>query len=254
MRRVLVAITLIAGVAACGGAQSMSPPSSPSMAAAPPPPPPSPAMGGKPGGQPWASVLAKTTPGTPAGPASAPHVAMMLIYTAHLTLAVFQVEAGLDSVEALARSGGGSLSNRADTQVTIRVPRARFDEALGSVEKHGDVLHRDVTAEDVTDEYADLDVRLKNARAMRDRLQQLLQNAAVKEAIDIEKELGRVTEDIERMEGKLKLLSDQIAFSTITVTFQPIDQNPVHDLARLPLPWLKDLGLAELLNVKEATP
>jgi len=227
MRRVLVAITLIAGVAACGGAQSMSPPSSPSMAAAPPPPPPSPAMGGKPGGQPWASVLAKTTPGTPAGPASAPHVAMMLIYTAHLTLAVFQVEAG---------------------------PRARFDEALGSVEKHGDVLHRDVTAEDVTDEYADLDVRLKNARAMRDRLQQLLQNAAVKEAIDIEKELGRVTEDIERMEGKLKLLSDQIAFSTITVTFQPIDQNPVHDLARLPLPWLKDLGLAELLNVKEATP
>ena len=226
MRRVLVAITLIA----------------------PPPPPPSPAMGGKPGGQPWASVLAKTTPGTPAGPASAPHVAMMLIYTAHLTLAVFQVEAGLDSVEALARSVGGYLSNRTDTQVTIRVPRARFDEALGSV------LHRDVTAEDVTDEYADLDVRLKNARAMRDRLQQLLQNAAVKEAIDIEKELGRVTEDIERMEGKLKLLSDEIAFSTITVTFQPIDQNPVHDLARLPLPWLKDLGLAELLNVKEATP
>jgi hypothetical protein len=178
----------------------------------------------------------------------------MLIYTAHLTLAVFQVQKDLDRVEQLARSVGGYLSARTDTQVTIRVPRARFDEALAAVERVGDVLHRDVTAQDVTDEYADLDVRLKNARAMRDRLQQLLEKAAVKEALEIEKELGRITEEIERMEGRLKLLSDEIAYSTISVTFQSVDQNPVHDLARLPFPWLRDIGLSQLLDVHEATP
>jgi hypothetical protein len=197
-------------------------------------------------------VLAKT-PSGPAAP-TAPHDTAMLIYVAHLTLAVFEVQKDLDRVEELARSLGGYLSARTDTQVTIRVPRLKFEDALRSVEKVGDVLHRDVTAQDVTDEFADLDVRLKNARAMRDRLAQLLQNATVKDALEIEKELGRITEEIERMEGKLKLLSDQIAYSTLTVTFQPIDQSPVHDLARLPFPWLRDLGLSQLLDVHEATP
>ena len=69
----------------------------------------------------------------------------------------------------------------------------------------------------MTDEFVDIQARLKNAYAIRDRLSELLSRAPVKEALDIEKELGRVTEEIERMEGKLKLLRDQIAFSTITV-------------------------------------
>jgi hypothetical protein len=242
----------------CGGAAP--PAASPRYAApasmAPPPPPPAPAPGKGRSSSPepaWSSVLAKT--GGPAAPtATALHEMTMLIYTAHLTLAVFQVQKDLDRVEQLARSVGGYLSARTDTQVTIRVPRARFDEALAAVERVGDVLHRDVTAQDVTDEYADLDVRLKNARAMRDRLQQLLEKAAVKEALEIEKELGRITEEIERMEGRLKLLSDEIAYSTISVTFQSVDQNPVHDLARLPFPWLRDIGLSQLLDVHEATP
>jgi hypothetical protein len=253
---VWIILALSIGVYGCGGA---APAASPRYAAgamppAPPPSPPSPSVAGgrskspEPG---WSSVLANT-----GGPvvASAPHETAMLIYTAHLTLAVFQVQKDLDRVEELARSVGGYLSARTDTQLTIRVPRARFHEALHAVEQVGDVLHRDVTAQDVTDEYADLDVRLKNARAMRDRMQQLLQNAAVKEALEIEKELGRITEEIERMEGRLKLLSDEIAYSTISVTFQPVEQNPVHDLARLPFPWLRDIGLSQLLDVKETTP
>ncbi len=200
-----------------------------------------------PAGAPGGGSVGSAPPATSNGP----HETAMLIYTAHLTLAVFQVDQGLGAVEALARSLGGYLASRSDRDITIRVPRARFEEALSRIEKQGDVLHREVSAQDVTDEYVDLDVRLKNARAMRDRLQQLLVSASVKDAIEIEKELGRVTEQIERMEGRLKLLADQISYSTVTVSFQPIDQNPVHDLARLPFPWLRDLGLSQLLNVHE---
>jgi hypothetical protein len=188
-----------------------------------------------------------------AAPSSAVHPESMLIYTAHLTLAVFQVDKGLGAVEALARSLDGYLATRADTEITIRVPRAHFAEAVAAIEKQGDVLHRQVTAQDVTDEYVDLEIRLRNARAMRDRLQELLKTATAKDALEIEKELGRVTESIERMEGRLKLLGDKIAYSTITVSFQPIDQAPVHDLARLPFPWLQGLGLSQLLNVHDST-
>ena len=52
------------------------------------------------------------------------------------------------------------------------------------------MVHRDVSAQDVTDEFVDTEMRIKNARAMQDRLQALLEKATVKEALEIEKELG----------------------------------------------------------------
>ena len=135
--------------------------------------------------------------------------------------------------------------------MTIRVPRAHFDEALKKVEASGDVVHREISAQDVTDEFVDLEARLRNARAMRDRLQQLLLKAVVKEALEIERDLGRITGDIEAMEGKLKLLRDRIGYSTITVSFQARGAGAVRDMPlRLPFPWLSNLGLSRLLSLQ----
>ena len=186
---------------------------------------------------------------TPKVVTDAPHGTSMLIYTATLHLAVFQVTQQMNAVEKIGRDNGGYLSVRNDTQITIRIPRGKFDDALRTIEKLGDVVHRSVTAQDVTDEYVDMEIRLKNARAIRDRLQALLEKAQIKEAIEIQKELGKVTEEIERIEGRLKLLKDKIAFSTITVSFQPVDSQPVRDATILPFPWLQDLGLSSLMNV-----
>jgi hypothetical protein len=212
------------------------------MASLPPPPTsaaPSPSGSGRPGPAP--TVL------------DAPKAAALLIYTANIALAVYQVVPGLDAVERIARDLGGYLASRADGAVTVRVPRDQFDEALARIEKLGDVLHRDVRAQDVTDEYVDLEARLRNDYAMRTRLTDLLARAAVKEALDIERELGRVTEEIERYEGRLKLLRDQIAFSTVTVTFSPVAEQPVRDTSLLaPFPWLAELGLRGLLDVSDA--
>ena len=181
--------------------------------------------------------------------ADAPHATSMLIYTAAINLAVFQVEQQMIAVEKLAREAGGYLATRGDQQITIRIPRGQFDDVIKRIEQLGDVTHRSITAQDVTDEYVDLEIRIKNARAMRDRLQELLKQAAVKDALEIEKELGRITGEIERMEGRLKLLKDKIAYSTITVTFAPVDSQPVRDQTILPFPWLQDFGLSSLLNV-----
>jgi hypothetical protein len=197
-------------------------------------------------------TLLATNDVAPGKTATDAHSAAMLIYTANLAMAVYQVEPGLDAVEKVARDVGGYLSSRQDNAITIRVPRARFDEALRLVETLGDVTHRDIKALDVTDQYVDLASRLKNAYAMRDRLTDLLSKAAVKEALDIERELGRITEEIERMEGKLKLLRDQIAFSTITVAFTPLANQEVHDSSLLaPFPWLDRIGLQNLLDVHQ---
>ncbi|HEY8078464.1 MAG TPA: DUF4349 domain-containing protein, partial [Labilithrix sp.] len=100
--------------------------------------------------------------------------------------------------------------------------------------------------------YTDLDIRIKNARAMQTRLKALLEKASVKEALEIEKELNRVTQDLELMEGKLKLLKDKIAYSTITVAFEPRGSTLQTSRVRLPFPWLSQLGLPQLLQLDEA--
>jgi hypothetical protein len=251
----LAALSMLGG--ACGGQgygkaaaapEAMAPPAFASEAA--PASPDAVAAAGAPAATPGAAPGAPSS-GPPFAPPSVSDVksGVMLIYTAELSMAVFQVEASLAAVEKIGRDVGGYLSARQDKSVTIRVPRDRFDEAVDRVEHLGDVTHRAVKAHDVTDEYVDVEARLKNARAMRDRLADLLSHATVKEALDIERELSRVTEDIERLEGRLKLLRDEVAFSTISVDFAPVAVQEVHDASILSsIPWLRELGLPTLLG------
>lgn len=180
--------------------------------------------------------------------------ASRIVYTARVTMAVYQVDQGLGAVEKIARDQGGFLAVKRDREITVRVPRDRFDVTLAAIDKLGDVLHRDVSAEDVTDAFVDLEIRIKNARAMQTRLKALLEKAAVKEALEIEKELHRVTEELERLEGKLNLLRDKVAYSTITVAFEPRGSAIQATRSRLPFPWLRELGLPNLLSLTEDKP
>ncbi len=180
--------------------------------------------------------------------------ASKIIYTARVTMAVYQVDQGLGAVEKIARDQGGFLANKRDREITVRVPRDRFDVTLAAIDQLGDVLHRDVAAQDVTDELVDLEVRIKNARAMQARLKALLEKAPVKEALEIEKELHRVTEELERFEGRLQLLRDKVAYSTITVAFEPRGSAIQATRIRLPFPWLRELGLPNLLSLTEDKP
>lgn len=206
---------------------------------APPPPPP-----GEKKPEP-------TREGPRADGSEAPHETSMLIYTAKVTMAVYQVDQGVAAVERLARDNGGFLSLKRDREITIRVPRGRFDITLAAIDKIGDVLHRDIQALDVTDEFVDTEIRIKNARAMQVRLKVLLDKANVKEALEIEKEMRRVTEEIELLEGKLKLLKDKIAYSTITVSFEARGSTIQTTRIKLPFPWLTQLGLPTLLQLSE---
>ncbi len=195
---------------------------------------------------------APATTSTAADQDVTPHKSDFLIYTAQITMAVYQVEPGLAAVEQIARDLGGYLAVRNDSSITIRVPRGAFDEAIRRIGLTGDVVHKEVTAEDVTDKYVDMESRLRNAKAMRDRLQDLLQKANVKEAIEIQAQLGKVTEEIEVLEGQLKLMRDKIAYSSIAVNFAARGQGALQDMPlRLPFPWLNELGLPRLMSLHE---
>lgn len=204
-----------------------------------------------------ADVSTPSQPSSQPGPAQiasdAAAIQQMLIYTAQLRMAVFETNKSLAAVEDLAREMGGFLSHRADNQITIRVPVSRFDEAMKRISGQGDVLSRNIEVEDVTEQFLDMSLRLKNARQVRERIAALLADAkTVEESLKVEQELNRLSEEIERLEGRLKYLSDRAHYSTITVTFEPVrtdDVNP-NRVFQLPFPWLEDLGLGRLMTLQ----
>jgi hypothetical protein len=190
-------------------------------------------------------------PPNPAGPSPVVEEKRpMLIYRATIHLAVFEARKSIDKVEALAKSLGGYLVQRSDSSIVVRVPAKTFDSALETVSKVGDELHRQVQVQDVTAEFRDMQIRLKNLQAVRIRLAALLDRAkTVEEALRVERELERVAGNIESIKGKLKFFSELISFSTITVNFQARPAESISSEVKLPFPWLNRLGLGRLLNL-----
>lgn len=201
-----------------------------------------------------AQAPAAPTAQSPAVASDAPSAeapARYLVYRADVSLAVFQARASLEKVDRLARDLGGYLVSRTDETITIRVPADAFRKALGDIEALGDVLNKNVDVQDVTDQFLDLEVRLKNALAVRERLAELIARAQnVEDALAVERELARVTGEIESMKGQIKRLQELIAYSTITVHFQVPSPEPMSQGVRLPFPWFERLGLSRLLELQ----
>lgn len=176
----------------------------------------------------------------------------LLIYTADINLAVHEVREKIDAVIEISDDIGGFLQAQNDTSVIIRIPASRFRDALSRIEALGDVLHRRVAAQDVSEQVRDIRIRLQNAVQMRDRLAALLERAeTVPDSLTIERELERLTQTIEQLRGQLRSFDDQIAYSTITIRFAPIRINNEvpRERFRLPFPWLDELGLVNLLRL-----
>jgi len=238
---------------------------------APPPPSPVVAATGAPAPQRSPeSVSAPTTPRpAPAGPeqgqgaaghaapgrepaAAGERRAPMLIYEAALALATRTVREQVDAAVRITHELGGVIVSQDDSGVMVRVPAPRFREALGLFEALGDVVERRVTAQDVSEQVRDTRVRLQNAINLRDRLRELLRQATtVPESLAIERELERLNETIALLQGQLESLEERVAYSTVTIRFQAVQDESVvpNELFRLPFGWLDEIGLPNLLTL-----
>lgn len=173
----------------------------------------------------------------------APTGRRIVIYTANFRIVVKEIEASIKRTESLAIDFGGWVQEIRGDRISIRVPVAKYQEVVKHIESLGRVAHRELQAADVTEEYIDLEARLKNAVAVRARLKALLEKAEdVKAAVEVEKELKRIGEEIERLQAKLELMKNRIAYSTISVTFERIYRTaPPTQLMKLPFRWLSEL-------------
>ncbi|HOB74322.1 MAG TPA: DUF4349 domain-containing protein [Phycisphaerae bacterium] len=182
---------------------------------------------------------------------SLPVNSRMIIYKATLQMSVVDIEAALTSAQKLCTEAGGYMDALTSHSITLRVPARNFDRVLDDVRKLGQMLSREIRAQDVTEEYVDLRLRLKNAEATRDRLLAILEKAkTVKETLEVERELSRVREEIERIKGRLAFLERETAFSTIHITFSlPAPTQVIRNRPPTPFAWLDALGVERVLQL-----
>lgn len=101
----------------------------------------------------------------------------------------------------------------------VRVPTQYFESLVASIEHSGgEITNKSILARDVTEEFVDIEARLASKRAYLKRYQELLAKATnVKDIVAIEENIRTIQEEIESREGRLKYLSDQVAFSTLQI-------------------------------------
>ncbi|MCC6316326.1 MAG: DUF4349 domain-containing protein [Gemmatimonadaceae bacterium] len=173
----------------------------------------------------------------------------MIIRNGFVSIQVDSLEIAMAAVRAMATRLGGYIGNVSTSTgeyairsatLEVKVPSARFEEAMTTLGPIGKVEQSNATAEDVGEEFVDLTARMTNARRLEDRLVALLatRTGKLEDVLAVERELARVREEIERHEGRLRFLRSRVALSTLSVT--------VHEAAPLvnPNPGTSVLGEA----------
>jgi hypothetical protein len=150
-----------------------------------------------------------------------------VISSGFMSLEVDDVPGAAAQVRSAAEALGGFVENStvsgddedAFAEVTVRVPQEVFPEALDRIRRIGDVQSEDLRAQDVTEQFIDLDARLRSALRTEGSLLDLLDRATdVEDVITIERELSRVRSDIERLQGQLNFLERRVSLSTLSVS------------------------------------
>ena len=115
----------------------------------------------------------------------------------------------------------GKDNNNIFRNLIVRVPSQNFDAFLKSISEGVSYFERkEISSDDVTDEYIDLDSRLKTKKKLESRYLDILQKATkISEILEIEKQISIIREEIESKEGQLKYLESRVSESTVTIEF-----------------------------------
>jgi len=154
--------------------------------------------------------------------------ASMVIRTGQASIEVDSLDQAVSQVRLLAGRIGGYVANTTmqtgrgqlrSASLELKIPAQRFEEGLGGLTPIGKLESVNVNAEDVGEEFTDMTARMGNSRRLESRLIDLLatRTGKLKDVLDVERELARVREEIERYEGRLRYLRAHAALSTLTL-------------------------------------
>jgi hypothetical protein len=196
----------------------------------------------QPAAQATAAPMATPAPGqTTSGKSSTAgvrysNVERLIIKNAELDMTVEDTSTAVDLVTAIAVEYGGYLvgshswytNNRKEATISLGVPVDQFENVLRRLRGLALRVEKEISSgQDVTDQYVDLNSRIRNLDATAERIRGFLKAATtITEALKINDELTRIEEQIETLKGKVNYLADRSAYSTITVQLHEIIPTP----------------------------
>lgn len=155
----------------------------------------------------------------------------MIIYNTAITLTVKDVPASVDEVSSLAMRSGGYISGSSVRQedertfatITIRVPAAGYADVMSALRSLGlKVESEKGSAQDVTEEFADLDAQVRNLEVTEQQLRTLMEKATtIDEILRVQSQITQVRGQIERLKGRQQFLQRNAELATINVSLQP---------------------------------
>jgi len=160
-----------------------------------------------------------------------------LIRTGHVTIEVKDAQAAVQKLQQVATTAEGFAANTSMSRsgdggqngsITLRVPSSAFDKTIDKVREAGKVRDWSTNTQDVTAEYVDLEARLRNARREEQEVAKLYDRSGrLEDLIKVSTRLGEVRGTIERLEGQMRVMKDQVSLCTITVMVYEPGEAPV---------------------------
>ncbi len=155
----------------------------------------------------------------------------LIIKDGNMVVVVQDTETAVDQTTRLVVDLGGYIISQHvfnDAQgyryatMQLAIPVLNFEDAMRTLRTLGDVVNESASGDDVTDEFVDLNSRLDNLEATRQRLQSFLEQAeTVEQALAVNEELKTIEEEMALIQGRINFLSDRASFSTIDLTLDP---------------------------------
>lgn len=155
-----------------------------------------------------------------------------IIKEGRISINVSDIEKSKTKVNDLVSTNSGYYANESfnnsDYESTynlqIRIPSKNFEKFIKELEDgKEEIVFKEITAQDVTTQYIDIELRLENKRSYLTRYKELLSQAkSVNEILEIEEKIRVLQEEIESAEGQLKYLASQVSFSTLNLSIQKI--------------------------------
>ena len=161
-------------------------------------------------------------------PERPPVILRKIIYDARIDLLVKSLEATERAVLDLVKVYNGFLAEsniaaqtgaQRDATWRVRVPVDQFDAFVSAVGRLGEVRTNHVGSQDVTEEFADLEARIRNKQEEKRLLKHLADSTGkLEDILSVERELSRVRGEVEQMQGRLRFLANRAELSTVTIT------------------------------------
>jgi hypothetical protein len=125
-------------------------------------------------------------------------------------------------VESTQSSSDAKNTKRDTVTMTVRVPAAKFNESLDEIRKASNrVIVETVKGQDVTEEFIDIEARLKAQKALEEQFLEIMKRGnTVQDALNVQRELATVRGEIEKVEGRRRFLESQASLSTIKITLR----------------------------------